>query len=509
MTMDALTNLFYGFAVAIEPWNLCIALIGVVVGTAVGVLPGLGPTATVSLLLPISVSLNQTSAIILLAAIYYGAMYGGSITSILIRVPGEAASAVTSLDGYAMTKQGRAGVALGISAFGSFIAGLVATFGIVFLGPSFADKALAFGPIEKTGLVLFGLTLAASVGSGSKVRAWAMVGLGLLLSTVGVDLMSGEERFTFGSVNMRDGIDIAVLAMGLFGVSEVLSAAERKEPADATPIPSYGLRDLLPGRADWKASGWPIARGTTLGFLLGLLPGGGALISSFASYVMEKKLARNPERFGRGAIEGVAGPESANNAAAQASFVPLLCLGIPPNAVIGVIMGALLMQGVTPGPELIVQHPDLFWGVIASMLIGNAMLLILNIPLVRFFVMLLRVPQAYMTPCIMLFCTIGAFSINNSMFDVGVMIASGFGAYALRKAGFDLAPLLLAFLLGSLLEQNVEQSLIIATGDYTAFLRSPISLGFLIMAAAAVLFPIFASVARGIGRRAAAQSVQQ
>lgn len=494
--MDSIINLLGGLLVAIEPSNLLVALIGVVIGTAVGVLPGLGPTATVSLLLPISVSLDQTAAIILLAAIYYGAMYGGSITSILIRVPGEAASAITSLDGYAMTRQGRAGAALGMSASASFIAGIAATFGIALVGPAFADVALRFGPIEKTALVFFGLTLAASVGSGSRARAWVMIGLGLLLSTVGVDLVTGEERFTFGTADMRDGIDIAVLAMGMFGVSEVLVAAERKRPPGTSSFDRYRLRDLLPTRSDWRAAAGPISRGSALGFFLGLLPGGGALIASFASYVMEKKISRAPHRFGKGAIEGVAGPESANNAAAQASFIPLLCLGLPANAVIGVIMGALLMQGVTPGPSLIADHPDLFWGVIASMLVGNAMLLVLNMPLVRIFVLLLRVPAALLTPLILVFCAIGAFSINNSLFDVGVMMVCGFAAYALQRAGFELAPLLLAFLLGSLLEQNLQQSIILSAGEFNVFMNSPIAVAFSIAAIAILLVPLIS------GRRA-------
>jgi len=494
--MESLANILGGLVVAIEPSNLLVALIGVVVGTAVGVLPGLGPTATVSLLLPISVSLNQTAAIILLAAIYYGAMYGGSITSILIRVPGEAASAITSLDGYAMTRKGRAGVALGMSATASFIAGIAATLAIALVGPAFADVALRFGPIEKTALVFFGLALAASVGSGSRPRAWVMVGLGLLLSTVGVDLVTGEERFTFGSADMRDGIDIAVLAMGLFGVSEVLVAAEQKRPPEQSRFDRYRLRDLLPTRADWRAAAGPIGRGSVLGFFLGLLPGGGALIASFASYVLEKKISRTPSRFGKGAIEGVAGPESANNAAAQASFIPLLCLGLPANAVIGVIMGALLMQGITPGPALIADHPDLFWGVIASMFVGNAMLLVLNMPLVRVFILLLRVPAAILTPLILVFCAIGAFSINNSLFDVGSMMVCGFIAYALQRAGFELAPLLLAFLLGSLLEQNLQQSVILSAGDLTSVLRSPIALVFGLSAILVLTTPLFIATLR-------------
>jgi putative tricarboxylic transport membrane protein len=493
--MDALGNLMTGLFVAIEPSNLALAFIGAALGTAIGVIPGLGPTATVSLLLPISVMIDPIGAVILLAGIYYGSQYGGSTSSILMRVPGEAASVVTCLDGYPMARQGRAGAALGMAAFASFIAGIVATLGVALFGPRFASIALAFGPIEKTALVVFGLTLAASISEGPRVRAWAMVALGLLLSTVGIDLVSGVERFAFGNAYLRDGFNIAVLAMGMFGVSEVLMLAERRTKAQPSAAGNYRLHDLLPTRRDWTVSAAPIARGTLLGFSLGLLPGGGALISSFASYAMEKRLSRHPERFGKGAIEGLAGPESANNAAAQASFIPLLCLGIPPNVVIGVIMGGLLIQGIVPGPRLIVDHPDLFWGVVASMLIGNAMLIVLNVPLIRVFVMLLRVPASMMMPCILLFCVIGSFSINNSLFDVAVVIVCGFLAYGLRKGGFDLAPLLLAFLLGSLLEANLRQGMILGFGSPVVFLTSPISFAFLAAASLTLLMPVLRHLA--------------
>ncbi|MBO6720031.1 MAG: tripartite tricarboxylate transporter permease [Rhizobiaceae bacterium] len=488
--MDAMVNLMGGLGVALEPANLAVAFLGAVLGTAIGILPGLGPTATISLLLPVSIMLEPTAAVILLAGIYYGSLYGGSTASILLRVPGEAASVVSCFDGYPMARAGRAGVALGITAFASFIAGIVATFVIALVGPAFASTALAFGPVEKTALVVFGLTLAANIGEGPRTRAWAMVALGLLLSSVGVDLVSGEERYTFSVPYLRDGFHVAVLAMGMFGVSEVLILAERQR--DFTPALSthYRLRDLLPDAKDWKDSAMPMTRGTVLGFFLGLLPGGGALIASFASYVMEKRIARQPERFGKGAIEGLAGPESANNAAAQASFIPLLCLGIPANAVIGVIMGGLLMQGVVPGPRLIVDHPELFWGVIASMLIGNAMLIVLNVPLIRVFVLLLRIPPAMMAPSILIFCVIGAFSIHNSLFDVGVVTICGFLAYGLRKCGFDLAPLLLAFLLGSLLEENLRQGLILGFGSPVLFVTSPISLAFLVIAALTLILPL-------------------
>ncbi len=487
--LDSLMQLFMGLGIAVEPANLAVAFLGTILGTAVGVLPGLGPSATVSLLLPVTMVLDQTSAIILLAGIYYGSQYGGSITSVLMRVPGEASSVMTCFDGYPMARQGRAGAALGISAFGSFIAGISATLAIAIVGPAFTSVALAFGPVEKTSIVMLGLVLAASIGSGSRVKGWTMVALGLLLSTTGVDLISGEERFAFGISYLRDGFNIAVLAMGLFGVSEMLMMVERKISTESTPIPSYRLKELLPTGEDWRASRGPIARGTVLGFFLGLLPGGGALVAGFASYLLEKKLSRSPERFGKGAIEGVAGPESANNAAAQASFIPMLCLGIPANAVIGIIMGALLMQNVVPGPQILTEHPQLFWGIVASMLVGNAMLVVLNVPLIRIFVLLLRIPTAMMAPLIVLFCVIGAFSMNNSLFDVGVVIGCGVVAYGLRKAGFDLAPLLLAFLLGSLLEENLRQGLILGLGNPLIFAKSPISLTVILFTVAILVAP--------------------
>lgn len=497
--LDSFSQLFMGLGIAVEPTHLAIALLGAILGTAVGVLPGLGPSATVSLLLPVTMMLDQTGAIILLAGIYYGSLYGGSITSVLMRVPGEAASLVSCFDGYPMAQQGRAGAALGISAFGSFIAGISATLAITIVGPAFTSVALAFGPIEKTSIVALGLVLAASIGEGSRIRAWTMVSLGLLLSTVGVDLISGEERFAFGVSYLRDGLNIAVLAMGLFGVSEMLMLIERKALPNTAPVPSYRLRDLLPTATDWKVSTGPIARGTVLGFFLGLMPGGGALVAGFASYMLEKKISRSPERFGKGAIEGVAGPESANNAAAQASFIPMLCLGIPANAVIGIIMGALLMQNVVPGPQILTEHPQLFWGIVASMLVGNAMLIILNVPLIRVFVLLLRIPQAMMAPLIVLFCVIGAFSMNNSLFDVGVVIGCGLIAYGLRKASFDLAPLLLAFLLGSLFEENLRQGLILGLGSPLVFLDSPISLTVILFTIAVLIAPL----AKGLKARMA------
>ncbi|MBS7700409.1 MULTISPECIES: tripartite tricarboxylate transporter permease [unclassified Chelatococcus] len=496
--MDVITNLALGFGEAVTPLNLLIALAGCIVGTAVGVLPGLGPTATISLLLPISVYLDKTSAIILLSGIYYGAMYGGSITSILVKIPGEAASVITCIDGYQMARKGRAGAALTIAALGSFFAGIVATLGIALIGPVTAQLALAFGPIEKTSLLILGFTLVLGVGEGSRIRALAMIGLGLLMATVGVDLVSGDERFVFDVAALRDGFNIAILAMGLFGISEVLLMAEEKD-ADVNAVPTpRRLRDLFPNRQEARESAAPVVRGSILGFFLGLLPGGGALIASFASYMLERKLSRHPEEFGKGAVPGVAGPESANNAGAQASFVPLLCLGIPANATIGVIMGALLMAGVTPGPRLITDHPEMFWGVVASMFVGNAILVILNVPLVGLFVSLLRVPRPVMSVLILFFCVIGAYSLNNNMFDVGAMFVFGALGYGLRKSGFDVAPLLLAFVLGRLFEESLMQGLIVGHGQVLAFIASPLSAFFL---AAAVLIlvlpPVVAKLRRG------------
>ena len=486
--MDLIGHLVDGFLVSLSPLNLLYCLIGAIVGTAVGVLPGLGPTATISLLLPITYRMDPTGSIIMLSGIYYGAMYGGSITSILIKIPGEAASIVTCIDGYEMARRGRAGPALGISAFGSFIAGIVATAGLTVFGPLLARVALQFGPAEYAALVTFGLVLITNISSASVMRSLVMVGLGLFLSTIGLDPIAGSDRFTLGQSFLRDGLQIAVMAMGLFGVAEVLGLAERDAKAAGLLARPKRWLELLPNRQDWKDSAGPIARGSVLGFLLGLLPGGGALISSFASYVLEKRVSRHPERFGKGAIEGVAGPESANNAAAQSSFIPLLSLGIPSNVVMGVIMGALMIQGIAPGPMLMQSQPTLFWGVITSMFIGNAMLIVLNVPLVGVFVKLLQIPQRMMSPLILLFCVIGAYSLNNSEQDVLMMAVFGILGYVMRKVRLDPAPLMLAFVLGSLFEGSVRQALLIGGGSPMIFLQKPIAAT--LFAAAALLFVV-------------------
>jgi putative tricarboxylic transport membrane protein len=473
--MDLLHSIAVGFATALTIKNVIYCFVGTFVGTVIGVLPGLGPVATISLLLPFSFTMDVTSAVILMAGIFYGAQYGGSITAILVRIPGEASSVVTCLDGYAMARKGRAGAALGIAAFGSFIAGVAVTIALFLVGPAMSGFALAFGPAEYTALVLLGLLLVTQLSSGSQSKALLMVSFGLLLSTVGRDPIYGTERFTFGIFSLFDGLNMALLAMGLFGVSELLIMAEGGA-ANAEPIAQpRTLRELLPNADDWQRSALPILRGTVLGFFLGLLPGGGATLSSFSSYVLERRVAKDPMRFGHGAIEGVAGPESANNAAAQSSFVPLLSLGIPANAVMAVILGALLVQGITPGPTLIASRPELFFGVIASMLVGNLMLIVLNVPLISIFVQLLRVPGSILAPLIIVFCVVGAYTLSNSAAEVIIMIGFGIAGYLMRKIELDPAPLVLAFVLGNILETNFRQSLLVGKGTLSLFYTRPIA----------------------------------
>jgi putative tricarboxylic transport membrane protein len=473
--MDVFDAIGIGFATALTLKNIVYCFVGAFVGTVVGVLPGLGPVATISLLLPFSFTMDITSAIILMAGIFYGAQYGGSITAILVRIPGEASAVVTCLDGYAMARKGRAGAALGIAAFGSFIAGILVTIALFLVGPAMSGVALAFGPAEYTALVLLGLLLVTQLSSGSQTKALLMVSFGLLLSTVGRDPIYGAERFTFGIFSIYDGLNMALLAMGLFGVAELLVMAEGGAQ-NATPVAQpTRLADLLPNAADWRQSIGPILRGTGLGFFLGLLPGGGATLASFSAYVVERRLAKEPERFGEGAIEGVAGPESANNAAAQSSFVPLLSLGIPANAVMAVILGALLVQGITPGPGLIANRPDLFFGVIASMLIGNMMLVVLNVPLISLFVLLLRVPGSILAPLIIVFCVVGAYTLSNSVAEVVIMIGFGIAGYLMRKIDLDPAPLVLAFVLGNILETNFRQALLVGKGTLSLFYTRPIA----------------------------------
>ena len=489
--LESLSGLWLGLSTILTTTNIGLCFIGAVLGMIIGVLPGLGPAATMSLLLPITFRLDLVGALILMSGVYYGAMYGGSITSILVRIPGEAASVVTCIDGYAMAKKGRAGAALGLSAIGSFIAGILATFGIAMVGPSVAELARQFGPPEYTSLVLAGLLLSTWISQMTPMRSLIMICIGLLLATVGLDPIWGSDRFTLGVPELFDGISMPVLAMGLFGLAEILLVAERLRAPNPLVASDLSLRKLFPNRAEWREGGPAIARGSVVGFFLGILPGSGAVLAAFASYVLEKRLSSTPERFGHGAPAGVAGPEAANNSAAQSSFIPLLCLGIPSNVVMAIMMGALLIQGVTPGPRLMTEHPDLFWGVIASMLIGNVILIVLNLPLISVFVRMLKVPFAYLAPTIFMFCVVGAYSIRYNLFDVLFLVLAGFSGYGLKKLRLDPAPLVLAFVLGDILEKSMRQSLILGLGSPAIFIQRPYSAALLAVAALLLAIQLF------------------
>ena len=477
--MDLFGGLLSGFQVVLQPANFLYCFVGVFIGTLIGVLPGIGPIGAMSILLPTTFGVSPVSAIIMLAGIYYGAMYGGSTTSILVNIPGESASVVTCLDGYQMARSGRAGPALGISAFGSFIGGTFSIIALMFVANPLASVALKFGPPEYFSLMCLCLTILIYLAKGSVIKAVIMGLFGLLLSTVGLDLTTGKPRFSFGSATLFDGIGIVPLVMGLFGISEVLTNIEG--PLERIIFKS-SIKNILPNLDDWKSSAGPITRGSILGFLLGILPGGGSITSSFVSYTVEKKVSKHPEEFGKGAIEGVAGPETANNAAAGGAFVPLLVLGIPPNAVMAVLLGALIIQGVAPGPTLISDHPDIFWGVIASMYVGNIMLLVLNLPLIGMWVKILKVPYGILMPLILLFCLIGAYSLGNNIYDVVVMVIFGIVGYILRKFEYEEAPLVLAFILGPIMETAFRRSLIMSNGKFSIFWTRPISAACLIIA---------------------------
>jgi putative tricarboxylic transport membrane protein len=470
---ETLQNLLLGFSVALQPSILVYAFIGCVVGTLVGMMPGLGPLAGISLLLPATFGLNPIIAMVLLAGVYYGAMYGGSTTSILLRIPGEAASVMTCVDGYAMTQNGRAGPALAIAAIGSFIAGTVGVVGLMLLAPTLAAFALRFGPPEYTALLLMGLFILAYMTGGSMLKTLAMAAFGLLLGMIGIDIMSGYTRFSFGVVELGDGVGIVPVAVGLFGVSEILLAASGE---NTHGVLRPKLRDLVPSREEFRLSVGPIARGSVLGFLIGIIPGSAHIISSFVSYGVERRISKHPERFGKGAIEGVAGPESANNAAATGAFVPMLALGIPTSPVTAVMIAAIMVHGVLPGPMLIQQQPELFWGFVASMYVGNVVLLVLNLPMVGLFVNLLRIPYAYLYPCILCFCILGTYSVSNNVVDVWILLTMGAIGYVLRKFGYDLAPVALGLVLAPMLELSLRQSLAMSAGDYGIFLERPIAL---------------------------------
>ena len=458
--------------------NLLFCFLGVFMGTLVGVLPGLGPTAAISLLLPVSFHLSPVSSIIMLAGIYYGAMYGGSTTSILVNMPGEAASVITCLDGHQMAKKGRAGAALGIAAFGSFIAGTIGAVGIMLVAPPMAKFALAFGPAEYFSLLLMGIVIIVYMSSGSILKDLLSAMFGLLLGTIGMDSISGTQRLTFGILELTDGIGFIPAVMGLFGVSEIFMNVER---AVVTTLVTEKVKNLLPDRQDWKESFWPIIRGTVLGFFMGVLPGPAPVISTYSSYALEKKISKTPGKFGTGYIVGVAGPEAANNAASSGAMIPLFTLGIPANSVIAVLLGAFMIHGLQPGPMFISKYPDVFWATIVSMYIGNAMLLVLNLPLIPLWVKVLKVPYTILFPLILVFCLIGVYSLNFSQVEITLMIAFGILGYLMRKYKFEMPPLILALVLGPMMESSLRLSLLMSQGDPTTFLRRPLSAAFMIV----------------------------
>lgn len=481
--MELLANLGLGLSTALTPLNLLYCLAGVFLGTLIGVLPGLGPTATIAMLLPVTFTLPPVSALIMLAGIYYGSQYGGSTTSILVNVPGEAASVVTALDGYQMARKGRAGVALATSAIGSFFAGTVATIILALFAPPLASVALKFGPAEFFSLMVLGLLASMVLARGSLLHAMGMVVLGLLLGLVGTDVNSGTQRFTFGIPQLSDGIGFVVVAMGMFGLAEIIRNLENEE-SRSTVVAK--ITNLMPTREDWKRIIGPILRGTGIGSALGILPGSGSILGSFAAYAIEKKISKNSAEFGKGAIEGVAAPESANNAGAQTSFIPMLTLGIPSNPVMALMIGAMIIQGIQPGPSVITEQPKLFWGIIVSMWIGNLFLVILNLPLIGMWVRIVSVPYQLLFPAILVFCGIGVFSLNNAEFDVYMMALFGLLGYVFVKLDCEPAPMLLAYILGPLMEEYMRRALLLSRGDPAIFLTRPISATLLALGALAV-----------------------
>ncbi len=485
--MEVLDSLIYGFQVAFQPVNLIYCFTGVFIGTLVGVLPGIGPAGAIALLLPSTFHVAPVAGIIMLAGIYYGVMYGGSRTSILVNIPGEPSSVVTCLDGYPMAVKGRAGPALGIAAFASFIAGTFAIIALTITGPFLARMALEFGPPEYFSLMIVGITVLSYLSTGSMIKALMMASVGVILGGVGMDAISGRYRFTCNLQVLLDGIGLIPVVMGLFGISEVLLNLETEIKG---AIVTARIKNLLPSLKDWADSTWSIVRGTVLGFFLGILPGGGAIVASFASYAIEKKVSHNSEEFGKGAIQGVAAPEAANNAAAGGAFVPLLTLGIPSNPVMAILLGALMIHGLQPGPLLLQEAPDVFWGTIVSMYVGNGMLLVLNLPLVGLWVKVLRVPYYLLYPLIILFCLIGSYSIRNNTGDVMIMLIFGILGYLMKKFHYEGAPMVLALVLGPMLEEAFRQSLMLSGGSFSIFVSRPISVGFLAVAAVLLIIPL-------------------
>jgi putative tricarboxylic transport membrane protein len=490
--MDLIQNLGIGFQTALSFQNLLYAFMGAVLGTLIGVLPGLGPVATIAMLLPSIYALDATPALIMLAGIYYGAQYGGSTTAILINVPGESASVVTAIDGYQMARQGRAGAALAAAGLGSFFAGSVATLVVAAFAPPLTELAFKFGPAEYFSLMVLGLIGAVVLASGSLIKAISMIILGLLLGQINTDVISGVPRYSFDIPELTDGIGFVAIAMGVFGFGEIIANLGR--PAEHREVFTKDVKGLWPTKDDFKAA-WPsVVRGTALGSILGVLPGGGALLSSFATYTMEKKLAGATGRFGKGDIRGVAGPESANNAGAQTSFIPMLTLGIPPNPVMALMVGAMTIKGIQPGPQVMTSNPQLFWGLIASMWVGNLMLIVLNLPLIGMWIKLLTVPYRFLFPAILTFCCIGLYTLNNSSFDVYTATLFGLIGYAFYKLGCEPAPLLLGFILGPMMEENLRRALLLSRGDWSTFLTRPLSSGLLIASALMIVIVALPSI---------------
>jgi TctA family transporter len=490
--MDLLANLATGFGAALDPANMMYCFLGVLLGTIIGVLPGVGPTATISMLLPVTYYLGPEASLIMLAGIYYGSQYGGSTTAILINLPGEVSSSVTALDGYPMAQKGRGGAALAVAALGSFAAGSFATLLIAVLAVPLSRVALQFGSTEYFALIVLGVFTATALAHGSVIKAIAMIVTGMLFGTIGTDIYSGQYRFIFGDVRLTDGLPVVALALGVFGIAEIMrNLGDSGQVAGA----AIKVKSIFPTKEELMASLAPIVRGTLLGSLLGTLPGGGSILSAFSSYALEKKISKTPERFGHGAIEGVAGPESANNAGAQTSFIPMLTLGIPSNALMALLAGALMIQGITPGPNVVHQQPALFWGVIVSMWIGNAMLVVLNLPLVGLWVALLKIPYHFKVPAIVAFSTIGVYSMTSQPLDVYVLMAFGLFGYLLSRLGCEPAPLLLGFVMGPLLEDHLRRALVLSNGDFFVFFRSPISLTLLLITAGVLLLASVPAIA--------------
>ncbi len=490
--MELLHNLSIGFGVALTLTNLWYAFVGCLLGTLIGVLPGIGPLATIAMLLPVTFTLNPTSALIMLAGIYYGAQYGGSTTAILVNIPGETSSAITTLDGYQMARQGRAGPALGIAAIGSFIAGSIATLVIAVAAPPLAEVALKFGPAEYFSLMVLGLVGAVVLAHGSVIKAIAMIILGLLFGLIGTDVNSGVARFSFGVSELTDGLGFVGIAMGMFGYGEIILNLEKGQETEEVFTAKVGR--LLPSWDEFKYCTPSIIRGTVLGSLLGILPGGGALLASFAAYAVEKKMTKDREKFGEGNIRGVAGPESANNAGAQTSFIPMLTLGIPSNAIMALMIGAMMIQGIAPGPQVMTERPQLFWGMIASMWVGNAMLVVLNLPLVGMWIKLLTIPYRILFPSILLFCTIGVYSVQNSAFDSILTALFGLFGYICVKTESEPAPMLLGYILGPLMEENLRRAMLLSRGDPIVFFQRPISAVMLVLAILLLLIIVLPNV---------------